>query len=185
MYLIMLTSQHTDTALALSEPNLDTSPSTRTLGDQTKYSGSRVKEVQTLAHCTLHNCTGQHHARVRHACQHVSHVSWCGEGVSPVSVSPAIAGGGDWLLDCCHGSGPAGAAAARAGRRWRRRRGGSIVRSPRGTTPPPPPARPAMVGRHAPAFYGHTVASMRSNVVFLTSIYILSKVHRLGTHENY
>ena len=61
MYLIMLTSQHTDTALALSEPNLDTSPSTRTLGDQTKYSGSRVKEVQTLAHCTLHNCTGQHH----------------------------------------------------------------------------------------------------------------------------
>ena len=54
MYLIMLTSQHTDTALALSEPNLDTSPSTRTLGDQTKYSGSRVKEVQTLAHCTVH-----------------------------------------------------------------------------------------------------------------------------------
>ena len=178
----MLTSQHTDTALALSEPNLDTSPSTRTLGDQTKYSGSRVKEVQTLAHCTLHNCTGQHHGSGTRA----STCLTCpGEGVSPVSVSPAIVGGGDWLLDCCHGSGPAGAAAARAGRRWRWRRGGSIVRSPRGTTPPPPPARPAMVGRHAPAFYGHTVASMRSNVVFLTSIYILSKVHRLGTHENY
>ena len=110
----MLTSQHTDTALALSEPNLDTSPSTRTLGDQTKYSGSRVKEVQTLAHCTLHNCTGQHHGSGTRA----STCLTCpGEGVSPVSVSPAIVGGGDWLLDCCHGSGPAGAAAARAGRR--------------------------------------------------------------------
>ena len=54
----MLTSQHTDTALALSEPNLDTSPSTRTLGDQTKYSGSRVKEVQTLAH-SAHCTTAQ------------------------------------------------------------------------------------------------------------------------------
>ena len=114
MYLLMLTSQHTDTALALSEPNLDTSPSTRTLGDQTKYSGSRVKEVQTLAHCTLHNCTGQHHGSGTRA----STCLTCpGEGVSPVSVSPAIVGGGDWLLDCCHGSGPAGAAAARAGRR--------------------------------------------------------------------
>ena len=118
MYLIMLASQHTDTALALSEPNLDTSPSTRTLGDQTKYSGSRVKEVQTLAHCTVHIAQLHRTApRVRHACQHVSHVSWCGEGVSPVNVSPATVGGGDWLLDCCHGSGPAGAAAARAGRR--------------------------------------------------------------------